>query len=165
MGLRELLATSRPVVADGAAGTYLQERGLDDGSPAELWNVERPDEVEALHRAYAEAGARILTTNTFGGSAPRLAMHGLEHRVAELNRAGAAIARRGADGFGALGAGAGGPSRALPAPLGTLSQERAGEIFAEQVTALCEGGADLVLIETMSALGEVEAAVAGARAV
>ena len=93
MALRELLATSRPVIFDGAAGTYLQERGLDDGAPGELWNVERPGEVEALHRAYAEAGARVLTTNTFGGTAPRLALHGLQDRVRELNLAGAAASR------------------------------------------------------------------------
>src|SRR4051812_58971 len=115
----ELLAPAPPVIADGAAGTYPQERGLDDGEPGELWNVERPGEVEALHRAYAEAGARILTTNTFGGSAPRLALHGLEHRVRELNRAGAAIARRVADEHGALVAGDVGPTGELLEPLGT----------------------------------------------
>jgi methionine synthase I (cobalamin-dependent) len=165
MALRELLATSRPVIFDGAAGTYLQERGLDDGAPGELWNLERPDEVEALHRAYAEAGARILTTNTFGGTAPRLALHGLDDRVREVNLAGAAIARRVADEYGALVAGDVGPTGELLEPLGTLSHEQAVELFREQIAALREGGADMVLIETMSALGEVEAAVAAARAV
>src|SRR3954462_4445401 len=165
MALRELLATSRPVIFDGASGTYLQERGLDHGAPGELWNVERPDEVEALHRAYAEAGARILTTNTFGGTAPRLALHGLEDRVRELNLAGAAIARRVADEYGALVAGDGGPTGGLLEPLGALSHQRGGELFPEPSAALREGGADIVLIETMSALGEVEAAAAAARAV
>jgi 5-methyltetrahydrofolate--homocysteine methyltransferase len=165
MALRELLATSRPVIFDGASGTYLQERGLDHGAPGELWNLERPDEVEALHRAYAEAGARILTTNTFGGTAPRLALHGLDDRVREINLAGAAIARRVADEYGALVAGDVGPTGELLEPLGTLSHDQAVELFREQIAALREGGADLVLIETMSDLGEVEAAVAAARAV
>ena len=66
-------------------GTLLQDNGLDDGGAGELWNVERPDAVRACHEAYAEAGARLLTTNTFGGSRPRLQMHGLEDRVHELN--------------------------------------------------------------------------------
>jgi 5-methyltetrahydrofolate--homocysteine methyltransferase len=165
MALHELLASHHPVIFDGAAGTYLQELGLDDGAPGELWNVERPDVVEALHRAYAEAGARILTTNTFGGTASRLALHGLEERVRELNLAGAAIARRVADEYGALVAGDVGPTGELLEPLGTLSHERAVELFTEQIAALHEGGADIVLIETMSDLGEVETAVAAARAV
>src|SRR4051794_41895890 len=129
MALRQLLATSRPVIFDGAAGTYLQERGLDDGAPGELWNVERPDEVEALHRAYAEAGARILTTNTFGGTAPRLALHGLEDRVRELNLAGAAIARRGAGEDGAPVAGDVGPTGEVLQPLRTLSPQQAGRVL------------------------------------
>jgi 5-methyltetrahydrofolate--homocysteine methyltransferase len=165
MALRELLAKHRPVIFDGAAGTYLQEHGLEDGAPGELWNVERPDAVEALHRAYAGAGARILTTNTFGGTAPRLALHGLDDRVRELNLAGAAIARRVADEYGALVAGDVGPTGELLEPLGTLSHERAVELFTEQIAALRDGGADIVLIETMSDLGEVEAAAAAARIV
>ena len=89
------LAAAGPVLVDGGMGTLLQDNGLDDGGSGELWNVERPDVVLDAHRAYAAAGARILTTNTFGGTRPRLDMHGLGDRVHELNEAGARLARRG----------------------------------------------------------------------
>jgi 5-methyltetrahydrofolate--homocysteine methyltransferase len=154
-----------PLLLDGGMGTLLQDHGLDDGGAGELWNVERPDAVRASHEAYARAGARLLTTNTFGGTRPRLAMHGLEDRVHELNRAAAAIARSVADEHGALVAGDLGPTGELLAPLGTMSGEEAQEIFEEQLRGLRDGGIDLVLIETMSDLAEVQAAVAAARAV
>ena len=159
------LAAAGTVVVDGGMGTLLQDRGLDDGGSGELWNVERPDVVRDAHRAYAEAGARILTTNTFGGSRPRLEMHGLGDRVHELNRAGARLAREIADESGALVAGDLGPTGELLAPLGAMGHDEAREIFAEQLAGLRDGGIDLVLIETMSDLGEVEAAVAAAREV
>jgi methionine synthase I (cobalamin-dependent) len=157
------LAAGGPVVIDGGMGTLLQDMGLDDGGSGELWNVERPDVVRDAHRAYAEAGARILTTNTFGGSRPRLEMHGLEDRVHELNEAAAQLAREVADEHGALVAGDLGPTGELMAPLGTMDADAARAIFAEQLAGLRDGGIDLVLIETMSDLAEVEAAVAAAR--
>jgi 5-methyltetrahydrofolate--homocysteine methyltransferase len=148
---------------DGGMGTLLQERGLDDGGCGELWNVEYPDQVAAIHEEYAAAGATILTTNTFGGTRPRLAMNGLEDRVVELSRAGALLAREVADRHGTLVAGGLGPTGELMAPLGTLSPSDTRAIFAEQLEGLLAGGIDLVLIETMSDLSEVEAAVAAAR--
>jgi 5-methyltetrahydrofolate--homocysteine methyltransferase len=165
MRLGELLARGRPVLADGAMGTMLQDAGLEDGGPGELWNVERPEAIAAIHRDYAEAGARLITTNTFGGTRPRLDLHGLGDRVAELSTAGAAIARAIADEHGAIVAGNVGPTGELLEPLGTLSAEAAQDVFAEQIGALVAGGADVILIETMSDLGEVTAAVAAARAV
>ena len=163
--LTELLEAQPLRLSDGAMGTMLQEAGLDDGGAPELWNVERPDVVAAIHEGYLSAGARILTTNTFGGTRPRLAMHDLEDRVEELNRAGAAVARGAADRYGALVAGDLGPTGELLAPLGTLTPEEAQEIFAEQLRGLVAGGIDLVLIETMSDLAEVEAAVRAAQEV
>lgn len=163
--LDERAEAGRPVLVDGGMGTLLQDSGLADGSAGELWNVERPEAVRASHEAYARAGARILTTNTFGGTRPRLQMHGLEERVHELNRAAAAIARSVADEHGALVAGDLGPTGELLAPLGTMSPEDARAIFEEQLRGLRDGGIDLVLIETMSDLAEVEAAVAAARSV
>jgi 5-methyltetrahydrofolate--homocysteine methyltransferase len=151
------------VLFDGGMGTLLQERGLDDGGCGELWNVERPDQVVAIHEEYAAAGATILTTNTFGGTRPRLAMNGLEDRVVELSRAGAALAREVADRHDALVAGGLGPTGELMAPLGALSPDDARAIFVEQLEGLLSGGIDMVLIETMSDLSEVEAAVAAAR--
>jgi 5-methyltetrahydrofolate--homocysteine methyltransferase len=154
-----------PVLVDGGMGTLLQDRGLDDGGAGELWNVDRPEAVRESHEAYARAGARILTTNTFGGSRPRLQMHGLEDRVHEINEAAAAVARSVADEHGILVAGDLGPTGELLAPLGTMDAAGAQEIFAEQLRGLRDGGIDLVLIETMSDLAEVEAAVRAAGSV
>jgi 5-methyltetrahydrofolate--homocysteine methyltransferase len=154
-----------PVLVDGGMGTLLQDRGLDDGGAGELWNVDRPEAIRESHEAYARAGARILTTNTFGGSRPRLQMHGLEDRVHEINQAAAAVARSVADEHGILVAGDLGPTGELLAPLGTMEPEQAEEIFAEQLRGLRDGGIDVVLIETMSDLGEVEAAVRAAASV
>ena len=153
------------MLVDGGMGTLLQDNGLDDGGSGELWNVDRPDVVLDAHRAYAAAGARILTTNTFGGTLPRLDMHGLGHRVHELNEAGARLAREVGKAHGALVAGDLGPTGELMAPLGTMDPAEAQSIFAAQLAGLRDGGIDLVLIETMSDLAEVEAAVAAAREV
>jgi 5-methyltetrahydrofolate--homocysteine methyltransferase len=163
--LRTLLGDDGPVLLDGGLGTLLQERGLDDGGSGELWNVEHPELVTAIHEAYAEAGARILTTNTFGGTAPRLAMHGLEQRVHELNRAGASLATDVARRYGVLVAGDLGPTGELLAPLGEMSPAQAQGLFEEQLAGLRDGGIDLVLVETMSDLAEVQAAVEAARVV
>ncbi len=161
--LTELLDREPFVLFDGAMGTMVQDLGLDDGGAPELWNVERPDTVREVHEGYLRAGARVVTTNTFGGTRPRLAMHGLDERVEELNVAAARIARQAAEPFGALVAGDLGPTGELLEPLGTLSVDDAQAIFAEQLRGLLAGGIDLVLIETMSALAEVEAAVRAVR--
>ena len=163
--LRTLLGEDGTVLLDGGMGTLLQEQGLDDGGSGELWNVERPDVIAGLHEEYAKAGARILTTNTFGGTRPRLEMHGLADRLHELNRAGAAIATEVARRHGILVAGDLGPTGELLAPLGTMEPAQAQELFEEQLVALRDGGIDVVLIETMSDLGEVTAAVEAARRV
>lgn len=161
--LRDLVSARGHLVGDGAMGTLLQERGLEPGEAGERWNIDRGQEIADIHRAYAEAGSRVLTTNTFGGTAARLAMHGLDDRVGDVNRQAARIAAAAASDFGALVAGDVGPSGELIEPLGTLSAEAAREMFAEQAAALAEGGADFILIETMSDLAELEAAVLGAR--
>lgn len=163
--LSALIGERTPVLVDGGMGTLLQDSGLEGGAAGELWNVERPDVIRACHQAYAAAGARLLTTNTFGGSRPRLQMHGLEDRVHELNRAAAAVAREVADEHGILVAGDLGPTGELLAPLGTMSPEEAQALFEEQLVGLRDGGIDVVLIETMSDLGEVLTAVAAARSV
>ncbi len=163
--LSALLRAQRPALFDGAMGTLLQDAGLEDGAPGELWNLENPDAVRQAHAAYADAGARLLTTNTFGGTRPRLEMHGLGERVGEVNRTAAQIARSVADERGLLVAGDLGPTGELLAPLGTMTPEDAQALFAEQLTGLVEGGIDLVLVETLSDLGEAEAALAAARQV
>jgi 5-methyltetrahydrofolate--homocysteine methyltransferase len=155
----DALATA-VLASDGAMGTMLQERGLTDGGAPELWNVEKPEEIEAVLEAYAAAGAKFITTNTFGATRGRLELHGLADRVTELNHAGAAIARRVADRHpGCFVMGDVGPSGDLMDPMGTLTPESAKELFAEQIKGLVAGGVDAILIETMSDLAEVEAAV------
>jgi 5-methyltetrahydrofolate--homocysteine methyltransferase len=153
------------VLIDGGMGTLLQDRGLADGAPGELWNVDHPDRVRSAHQQYADAGARVITANTFGGTRPRLAMHGLEDRVHEINQAAALVARGVADEHGLLVAGDLGPTGELLEPLGTMTQAEAQELFAEQLRGLRDGGIDVVVIETMSDLGEVGAAVAAAHEV
>ena len=103
----------------------LQERGLEGGGPGELWNVEHPDIIRKIHTEYAEAGARVLTTNTFGGTEPRLAMHGLGDRVHELNEAAASIAHEVAQQHGVFVAGDLGPTGELMFPMGTMDEEQA----------------------------------------
>jgi len=154
------------LISDGAMGTMLQERGLTDGGSPELWNVEKPEAIEAVLEEYATAGARLLTTNTFGGTRGRLALHGLENRVHELNKAGAEIAIRVASRHsGTFVMGDVGPSGDLMEPMGMLTLESAKEIFAEQIRGLVDGGVDAILIETMSDLSEIEAAVNAAHEV
>ncbi|MEJ7745041.1 MAG: homocysteine S-methyltransferase family protein [Nocardioidaceae bacterium] len=108
--LADLVAARRPVLFDGGMGTLLQTRGLEGGDCGELWNVDRPDIIRAIHEEYAASGADILTTNTFGGTGPRLAMHGVGERVAELSEAGAELASTVANARGCLVAGDIGPT-------------------------------------------------------
>lgn len=155
------------VLADGAMGTMLFAAGLQFGDPPEAWNLSHPDVVRRIHRAYLEAGSRILMTNTFGANRQRLSLHNLDGRVDELNRT-AAILLRGevsAAGGEALIAGDIGPTGSILAPTGTLAYDEAVEVFAEQAAALAAGGVDLIWIETMSDLAEIKAAIEGARSV
>ena len=142
------------------------DRGLQSGDAPELWNSDHPDRVAALHRAFVEAGADILLTNSFGGTRHRLKLHQAEHRVAELNERAARLARGEADLAGrvVLVAGCMGPTGEILEPLGPLTPEAARAAFTEQAAALARGGADLLWIETMSSVEETEAAIAGARA-
>jgi methionine synthase I (cobalamin-dependent) len=163
--LTTLLTERRWLLADGATGSNLFERGLQSGDAPELWNSEHFDRVAQLHRAFVEAGADIILTNSFGGTRHRLKLHKAENRVAELNDKAARIARSEADRAGrvVLVAGSMGPTGEILEPLGPLSQDAARAAFAEQAAALAQGGADLLWIETMSSIEETEAAVAGAR--
>ena len=160
--LFDLLDRGDVVLGDGAMGTLLQTRGIEPGGAAELWNVEHADTILAVHTEYAEAGARLVTTNTFGGTRARLALHGLDDRVHELNLAGAGIAREVADRFDGWVLGDVGPTGELIAPLGVMEPDEIKAMFAEQIAALAEGGADVILVETMSDLAEVQAAVGAA---
>jgi 5-methyltetrahydrofolate--homocysteine methyltransferase len=163
--LAELLAAGGPLVADGGMGTQLQLFGLAPGAPPESWNLDAPDRVRDAHRAYLDAGAAIILTNTFGASPPRLALHGIEARCAEVNRAAARLAREAANAAPqpVVVAGSLGPTGLLLEPLGPLSCDDAADAFARQAAALLDGGVDALWIETMSDLREVQAAIEGAR--
>lgn len=154
-----------PLLSDGAMGTMLQQAGLTDGGAPELWNVDAPEKVRAIYRAYADAGSQIICTNTFGGTEARLRFHNIGARVHELNCAGAALARSVGDETGALVAGSMGPSGDLIEPVGELTMDDARTMFAEQSRGLIDGGVDLILIETMSHLNEVQAAIEGIQSV
>jgi len=165
--LQRLLEARPWLLADGATGTNYFAAGLETGDAPELWNLDHPERVAALHEAFIAAGADIVLTNSFGGTRHRLKLHNAQDRVAEINRAAAAIARRAADAAEAGGrevvvAGSVGPTGEILAPLGPLSEADAADAFAEQGTALAEGGADVLWIETMSSEEELRAAIAGA---
>ena len=162
----ELLDQGQTLISDGAMGTMLQDAGLTDGGAPELWNVEQPDKVAEILDQYAKNGANLLTTNTFGGTKPRLQMHQLEDRVFELNKAAAELAKKVASKYpNCFVMGDIGPRGELMEPMGTLTIDSAKEIFAEQIKGLVAGGVDGILIETMSDLTEVEAAVKAAQEV
>jgi methionine synthase I (cobalamin-dependent) len=162
--LQTLLAEGRPLLADGATGTNLFAMGLTSGDNPELWNAIHADRTECLHRAFVDAGADIILTNSFGGNRRRLMLHGLEDRARELNRLAARNARKVADAASrpVVVAGSVGPTGDLLAPLGPLSEDEAVEVFVEQIEGLQEGGADVAWIETMSAPEEIRAAALAA---
>lgn len=161
-----LLSTCRSgvVVCDGAMGTQLIQRGLTPGECGMRWNEERPDDVRAVHSAYAKAACRLITTNSFGGTRAMLDRHGLGNHVGDWNRRAAALAREaaGANGwvFGDVG-----PFGDFLEPVGDMTEDGLLEIFSEQIAALAEGGADAILVETMSDPGEASVGVRAAKSV
>ncbi len=158
--LAELLARHDVVLADGATGTNFFQRGLMSGHPPELWNEEHPERVQELHQQFVDAGADIILTNSFGGTAQRLKLHHAQDRVIELNKRAAELAREVADRADrpVVVAGSVGPTGELFEPLGALTEEVAIASFREQIEGLKQGGVDVVWIETMSSVEEVRAA-------
>jgi methionine synthase I (cobalamin-dependent) len=158
----EIMSSYSILVADGATGTQLQKAGLPAGTVPESWNLDNPSAIIALHKSYRDAGSHIVLTNTFGGSRIKLARNKLGEKVVEINKAAAQLARS-VMGDDRLVFGDMGPTGELLEPLGKLTYEQAVAAFAEQAAALAEGGADAILIETMSDLNEAKAAVEGAK--
>lgn len=162
---REVLARGERLVADGATGTNYQMRGLARGEAPEQWLFQEPDKVTQLHRDFVQAGSNVILTNTFGGTAMRLAHAGLENDAALVNQRAVQLARAAIHGERVWLAGSIGPSGALLEPFGTLTRDEAIAQFAAQAQALAEGGVDLLIIETQFDLGEATAAYEGARSV
>ncbi|MBC6404344.1 MAG: betaine--homocysteine S-methyltransferase [Rhodospirillales bacterium] len=161
------LLENRPwLLADGATGTNLFLRGLEQGEAPEFWNLEAPSKVRAHYRDFIGAGSDLVLANSFGGTANRLKLHKAENRVYEINRAATELLRSEVEAAGreVLVAGSIGPTGDLFVPLGPLEHESAAAAFAEQAKALADGGADLLWIETLSSIEEIRAAVEGAAA-
>jgi len=162
---QNLLSTlaARPLQCDGATGTQLQSLGLQPGECCERWVLEHPDRVRLVHQRYLDAGADLLTTNTFAGTTLSLAAHGLDARAAEINRAAARLAREVA-GERAWVLGDIGPFGGILEPYGETEPAAARAAFHAQAAALLEGGADAILVETMSDPAEAALAIAAASA-
>lgn len=164
--LTQFLSTYPVILGDGAMGTMLQAAGLTTGGAPEEWNVVKPETLKAIYQGYVDAGSQVITTNSFGGTRFRLGRENLQDHIREFNLAAARLAREVADAADhpVLVAGDIGPTGEIFFPLGTLMAEEARDAFTEQAAALAEGGVDFFLIETMSALDEVQAAIEGIRA-
>lgn len=154
----------KPVVCDGAMGTMLYTRGIPFSQCFDALNLTQPQVVKDVHLGYVKAGAELLETNTFGANRIRLALHGLEGQVKQINQAGVRLARELA-GDELYIAGAVGPLGIRLEPLGATSLLEARRVFREQMEALVEAGVDVILIETMVDLNEARQALAAAREV
>lgn len=152
----------RVLLSDGAMGTQLQQAGLESGGCGEAWNLDHPERVLAIQRRYAEAGSDIILTNTFGGSRIMLNRHDEGERTVEINKAAVAIAREALGGRGYV-LGDIGPFGGLMEPYGEIPRGEVERAFREQARALMEGGADGIIIETQTALEELEIGIAAAR--
>lgn len=163
--LEAWLESGRPILADGAMGTMLHARGVSFDACFDELNRTQPELILDIHREYLQAGAQIIETNTFGANRHKLASHGLADFVAEINSAAVALAREAIEEVRseALVAGSVGPLGVRMAPFGRVKPEEAYEAFAEQISALVESGADLLLLETQSDLYELQEGIRAAK--
>lgn len=157
---------AHPLVCDGAMGTMLYAKGAPLEACFDVLNLNEPDLVQEVHRDYILAGADIIETNTFGGNRFKLAVHGLEGKVRDINLRAVKLARdvRESTGRDVLVGGSIGPLGKYLQPVGTIDPEEARAAFREQGEALLEGGVDLIILETFSDLREITEAVLAVRA-
>ena len=159
--LTQLISEGKTLVSDGAWGTFLQAKGLQAGECPELWNIDHPEAVLDIAQGYIDAGADTIETNSFGGNSFKLEGFGLTDRVYEINRKAAEISRQAA-GDDKYVLGSIGPTGKMLI-MGDVTEDELYEAFKEQAVALYEGGADALVIETMTAMDEAEIAVRAAR--
>ncbi len=152
---------SLPIMStDGAWGTEMQKLGLQPGQMGDLWNVDNPDNVYTVAKNYVDAGSNIILTNTFNCNRVVLKKHGLEARVAELSKAGAALSKKAAAGKAFVFASMGPTGEMVM--MGALSPEEVEDVYAEQAAALEAGGADALVVETQTDAIEAAAGIRGA---
>jgi homocysteine S-methyltransferase len=167
LSFNQQLDSGAPILADGAMGTMLHARGVQLDACFDELNLTQPHIVREIHRAYIDAGARIIETNTFGANRHKLAAHGLENKVVEINRTAVSLARESipSEAENVFIAGSMGPLGVRLAPFGRVQPEQAFEAYFDQIKALIEAGVDLLIIETQNDLFELEQAIKAARQV
>jgi 5-methyltetrahydrofolate--homocysteine methyltransferase len=156
----EKIKEGKVLISDGAWGTLLQQKGLKAGECPEEWNFTHPDEVFDIAKSYVDAGADMIETNSFGGTSFKLKRYGLGDDVFDLNKAAAQISRKAAGGKFVLGSV--GPTGKI-LMMGDVTEEELYSAFKEQVMGLEAGGADVIMIETMSDLDEARIAIQAAK--
>jgi 5-methyltetrahydrofolate--homocysteine methyltransferase len=162
MDLLKRLSNGEILISDGATGTFLQQNGLEPGGDPEAFNTDHPDVVKRMAKEYYDAGSDIVLTNSFGGTIFRQQHYGFADKVSEFNRLAAQHAKsqapEGKYVFGSVG-----PTGEFLEPLGNVSETEMYNAFRDQVVALEKGGADGVVVETMTALEEASIAIKAAR--
>jgi 5-methyltetrahydrofolate--homocysteine methyltransferase len=161
MNILEEIGSGKVLLSDGALGTMLQSKGLEPGECPELWNINNRPVVYEIAESYIRAGSDMITTNSFGANRLKLALFGLEKRVREINEAAAAICREAA-GTDRHVAGSLGPTGKMLL-MGDVTEDELFEAYSEQAVSLEKGGADIIIIETMTDAAEASAAVRAAR--
>jgi len=154
-----------PILCDGAVGTLLYAKGIFINRCYDELNLSQPELIREIHHGYLQSGAQIIETNTFGANNFRLERHGFADRVRDINVAGAKLAREAAKSFDVWIGGSVGPLGVRIEPLGKISLEEARNAFREQISALSEGGVDLLVLETFGYLEEIHQALQAAHEV
>ncbi|MDD3926622.1 MAG: homocysteine S-methyltransferase family protein, partial [bacterium] len=158
-GLLESIARGEILISDGAMGTFLQAKGLQQGECPESWCVSHPDAVKDIAEAYINAGSDIVETNSFGGTYYKLKEFGLGDKVVEFNTAAARLAKEAMGDKGFVAASVGPTGQIVVDEGGAVSEQDLYNAFRDQVIALEQGGADALCIETMSSITEAVQAI------